>query len=536
MLTRREILALQSMLAAGAFVGRPFELSGIFGSTATAQEPDWDAGELYHLLPTANHDRVLLKCSFQEPLSEAPELQVDGRRIAGRRTDTRGQYWAFDVASLRSSTAYRFELRSGRGGALAEPWSLSTFPSPDSEIDHVRIGFYHCAGGHEITALNDGRRATIAVRRALLAKLASLQPTAIVANGDHVYWDMYSPRFASIYAASEEGLAYAGRFDRSQPVSGTSNEDFVLRGGVEQIAPIYRTTFRSTPMFFLQDDHDYFDNDDATDELVTFPPDHAMLALARSVQKLAYPEFLPDSNRPRGLPGSREDEGRPEIASNFGTLRFGKLLEVLLYDNRRSATVLGPSAVHFDPSVESWLKGRMADREVVHVVNAPGQPPGWTRGNWYEFYPDLVRDGQAVVSAPKPYWPSGWLAQHDRIMESIYRMPGRIPLVISGDIHKSAHGRILRVGEVDMADNPVVTILPGTPGTGESGLDAVVLPPTHLDVSNEWGPAGVNGFMIADFYRDRVECSFYAWDPRTESIASIADLGPAHVTTLEPVA
>lgn len=536
MLTRREILYLQSMAAAGAFVGKPFDLANFFGSPAAAQEADWDAGELFHVLPTVNHERALLKCSFQAPLTDAPELRVDGRRITGRKSDTQGRFWAFDVASLRSSTAYRLELRSGRGRALAEPWSLSTFPSVDSEIDHVRIGFYHCAGGHEISAATHGRRTSIAVRRALFAKLASFQPNAIVANGDHLYWDLFSPRFAQIYSQSEEGMAYAGTFDRSMPIFGTANEDFVLKGGVEQIAPIYRTTFRSTPVFFLQDDHDYFDNDDATDEMVTFPPDHAMLALARSVQKLAYPEFLPDPFRPYGLPGSREDEGRPDIASNFGTLRYGKLLEVLLYDNRRSASVLGPSAGHFDPSVESWLKARMADREVAHVVNAPGQPPGWTRGNWYEYYPDQVVDEQVVVSSPKPYWPSGWLAQHDRIVESIHRMPERIPLVISGDIHKSAHGRILRNGDIDMADNPVVTILPGTPGTGEASLDAIVLPANHLDLSNEWGPVGENGFLVADFYRDRVECAFYAWDSRTQSIDSIAGLDAAYGTTLEPVA
>ena len=217
-------------------------------------------------------------------------------------------------------------------------------------------------------------------------------------------------------------------------------------------------------------------------------------------------------------------------------MRYGKLLEVLLYDNRRSATTLGPSAVHFDHSVESWLKARMADQEVAHVVNAPGQPPGWTRGNWYEYYPDVVRDGQAVVSTPKPYWPSGWLSQHDRFVEAIHRMPDRIPLVISGDIHKSAHARILRTGDFDMSANPVVTILPGTPGTGESALQAVTLTANHLDMSDEWGPLGVNGFMIGDFYRDRVECSFYAWDSTTQSIDSIADLDPAYVTTLAPVA
>ena len=536
MLTRRELLLLKSMAAAGAFVGRPFDLADWLGSAAVAQETDWDAGELFHVLPTVNHDRALLKCSFQAPLPEAPELRVDGRRITAQKTDTRGRFWAFDVDALRPATEYDLQLRTGRGGFLAEPWTLSTFPSPDSEIGHVRIGFYHCAGGHEISAASTGRRTTIAVRRALFAKLASLRPNAIVANGDHLYWDLHSPRFAAEYAQSEAGLAYAGRFDRSRPIFGTSNEDFVLRGGVEQIAPIYRTTFRSTPVFFLQDDHDYFDNDDATDEVVTFPPDHAMLRLARSVQKLAYPEFLPDAFRPRGLPGSRADEGRPDISSNFGTLRYGSLLEVLLYDNRRSASVLGPSAGHFDASVEAWLNARMADREVVHVVNAPGQPPGWTRGNWYEYYPDLIRDGRAVVSTPKPYWPSGWLAQHDRIVASIHRMPGRIPLVISGDIHKSAHGRILQVGTTDMSANPVVTVLPGTPGTGASGLQATVLPANHLDVSNEWGPVGANGFLIADFFRDRVECAFYAWDSRTQSITSIAGLDAAYRTTLQPVA
>ena len=195
-----------------------------------AQETDWDAGDLFHVLPTVSHERALLKCSFQAPLPDAPELHVDGRRIVGRRTDTHGRFWTFDVDSLQPATEYRLELRSSGGRALAEPWTLSTFPGVNSEVDHVRIGFYHCAGGHEISAATSGRRTTIAVRRALFSKLASLQPAAIVANGDHVYWDLYSPRFAPIYAQSEEGMAYAGTFDRSKPIFGTSNEDFVLKG------------------------------------------------------------------------------------------------------------------------------------------------------------------------------------------------------------------------------------------------------------------------------------------------------------------
>src|SRR5262245_36454263 len=48
------------------------------------------------------------------------------------------------------------------------------------------------------------------------------------------------------------------------------------RGG--QISPLYGTLCRSTAVFFLQDDHDHFDNDEATDDAVTFPPDNFMNA------------------------------------------------------------------------------------------------------------------------------------------------------------------------------------------------------------------------------------------------------------------
>jgi len=152
-------------------------------------------------------------------------------------------------------------------------------------------------------------------------------------------------------------------------------------------------------VFFVQDDHDYYDNDEASDEVITFPPSDTMMRLARATQKLLYPEFLPDPNRPRGLPGTREDEGAPEISSNYGTLRYGKLLEVLLYDNRRSASMHGPTAVFVDGEVEAWLKQRMQDKAVKHVVNAPGLPPGWTKGN-------CTNGTQINSNREKRAWPS----------------------------------------------------------------------------------------------------------------------------------
>lgn len=532
MLTRRDVVVLQAMLAAGAFSGRSFGLTGLFGSTVHAAESNWDSGELFHVLPVVNHERLLLKCSFDAPLSEAPELHIDGRRISGQKSDTRGQFWSFDADGLRASHTYELELRSGTGRALAEPWPLSTFPHPMSEIAHVRIAFFSCAGGHDkIAGISDKK--PMAVRRALLNELLSHNPHAIVANGDHVYWDLWSPRLSPRYGANETALAYAGRFDRSKPIFGTENEDFLLKAGVEQIAPLYRTDCRSVPVFFVLDDHDYFDNDDATDEIITFPPSHAMLQLARATQKLSYPEFLPDSNRPLGLAGTRADEGRPELSSNYGTLRYGRLLEVLLYDTRRTGTMHGPSAVFVEPETEAWLKARMADQTVTHLVNAPSLPPGWTKGNWYDWYPDLTDEGPASVAKPKPYWQSGWLSQHDRLIEAMQAMPGRIPLVISGDIHASAHGRILRSGRMDFSNNPVVTLLPGTLGTG-SNFHTDAQHPNHLDATNEWGLIGENGFMLADFYADRVDCTFYTWDGTVPMIPSIAGLDPSYRTTLYP--
>ena len=91
----------------------------------------------------------------------------------------------------------------------------------------------------------------------------------------------------------------------------------------------------------------------------------------------------------------------------------------------------------------------MKEKAVTHVVNAPGLPPGWTKGNWYEWYPDVFLEGKASVAKPKPYWQPGWLAQHDRIIKAAHEMGGRIPLVISGDIHATALGRMMRTGNVD---------------------------------------------------------------------------------------
>jgi hypothetical protein len=493
------------------------------GGDAFAQAPDWDAGPVFHALPTVSHDRILLKLSLTEAQAGAPSLRVGARTIPGVRTDSRGFFWEFDISGLAPARAYRLELRSGRGRALAEPWTLSTFPDPGSAVDHVRIVFFTCAGGHD-ALLPNGVTQPLAVRRALLERAVAEQPHAIVANGDHVYWDLLSPG-ATSYGASAAGIAFAGTFDRSKPVLGSSNEDFLLKAAGEQIAPLYRTSCRSIPVFFIRDDHDYFDNDIASDRLITFPPSDHMMRLARATQQLYYPEFLPDANRPYGLAGSGES-GRPGVSQSYGTLRYGTLLEVLLYDNRRTGTMHGPSAVFVDAEVEKWLTARMQANDTIHLVNAPGLPPGWTKGNWYEWYPDRIENGKPTVATQKPYWQPGWLAQHDRLVHAMHSMRRRIPLIVSGDIHAIAVGTISRCGGMDLSANPVVSVLPGPLGTAGSAWPRAVEHPNHLDVTDHWAPIRENGFAVLDFYRERVEVNLFRWDGGRQSASEIRTLKP----------
>src|SRR5260370_4870181 len=237
-----------------------------------------------------------------------------------------------------------------------------------------------------------------------------------------------------------------------------------------QLVPQYGALLRSTPAFFRHDCHDYLDNDEATDEIITFPPDHFMLELARATRQLYYPEYLPDPDRPPGLPGASAPDRPPGVAEAFGTLRYGRLAEILLYDVRRSQTLNGPSAVFVDGTVESWLKSRMADRDVTHVVNIPSNPPGWSAGKWGEWYPDILgKDLKLTTEIAKPYWQSGWLKQHDRLMAAVAAMPGRIPLLITGDLPAIAEARIGSLRALDFSINPIAVLFAGPPRTCDPG-------------------------------------------------------------------
>jgi phosphodiesterase/alkaline phosphatase D-like protein len=371
-----------------------------------------------------------------------------------------------------------------------------------------------------------------------LRRALSFNPDAAIANGDHVYWDLRSPLTSASLGASPQARQIAGQHDRGAAILGEDNESFLKRAAAPQIAPVYGTDFRSTPVFFIQDDHDYFENDDAYDEIVTFPPDHFMTQMARATQSLYYPEFLPDATRPAGLAGASYAGRALPVSESYGTLRYGQLLEVLLYTVRRTMTMAGPSAVFLNDTVEAWLKARMAASGVAHVVNAPSNPPGWTAGKWGEWYPDVLgADGQLTLAKAKPYWQQGWVKQHDRLLAAMSAMRNRVPLAISGDLHACALGRIEQTGGADLAANPVVAVLSGPISTGERGWPSAVRktgprPSLHLRMDEQVKPIEQHGFTLADFTPDKVSLRMFKWDVKTQSPEAMDTLEPFHTMEL----
>jgi hypothetical protein len=222
------------------------------------------------------------------------------------------------------------------------------------------------------------------------------------------------------------------------------------------------------------------------------------------------------------------------VGESFGTLRYGTLLEMLMYDCCGFISLTGESAGLVPESVERWILSRVAARDTDHLVQMPSTPPGWSAGKWLEWYPDVLDEEAArlVTSRPKPYWQSGWRAQHGRLLSAASAMPGRIPLFLGGDLHCIAAGKIARSGNHDWRRNPVVSILPGSLGTSTRGWPSSVrgigaTPPNGLEVEEVISPIEENGFVLADFTPTAVELRFFRWHP-SQGIDAIPTLEPFH--------
>jgi len=510
------------------------------GAVAPQTGKNWAAGSVRHLLPVVSHDRLLLKASFTQPLAAAPVLRAGSQKVFGARMDTAGEFYSFYLGGLAPARTYQLELLDSGGKALCEPWPISTFPAPESQPQRFRLFVYTCAGGHPATPNSETGGpywVPIAQRQKLFATGLSYKPDAVIAIGDHVYWDLRSPVGSTKLGNSPVARKLVGEFARSEPVLGTDNEHKLKLVVSPQICDLYGTLFRSTPVFFVQDDHDYFENDEATEAIVTFPPDDFMLRLARATQRLYYPEFLPDLNRPAGLPGSGAPDRALGVSESYGTLRYGKLLEIMLYDCRRYLTLKGPAAGFLPDTVEAWLMSRMSAQETHHVVNLPSTPVGWSAGKWGEWYPDLLQaDGRLGVGKPKYFWQQGWKSQHDRLLRAASTM-ARIPLFLSGDLHALAEGKIRRYGQLDFTRNPVISVLTGPISTGPRAWPSAwrgtaPRPPSGLELDEGLPALEKNGFSIIDFTEDRIEAQFFSWK-MDEPEDRLDNLKPFHRFSLE---
>ena len=530
--TRRKFL--QMMASLPSALGLP--LHKLYASESTPRKTSWNAGSVIHIIPTANHESFLIKTSFKEALTQAPVLKVGRYNTAGIQSDTRGYFWQFYVNKLNSNKSYELQIVTSSGQELCDSWPLKTFPHPDEQVERCRILAFTCAGGNEDILLEDGTRffLPLAQRQQLLERGLAFQPDLVIANGDHIYWDQLTllNKNESLIEAWHKIYRQTGTMDRNLPVLGTKNEAILKRIVDPQIAQLYGTRLRSTPGFMLTDDHDLFENDEANEELISLPPSKHSLEAARATQHLYYPEFLPDPTRPASLPGSSAKDRVAGLSEVFGTIRYGRLLEALLYDTKRYVSLDGDKAGMVPQSAEEWLIERTANAETTQLMHIPSTPIGWSAGKWGEWYPDILQKDRTLgTNKAKPFWPSGWWHQHQRLIAALSSQKERAAIVANGDLHNFGAGKIMQSGDIDLRHNPVNAVCVGPlgsagplfPSTSFRGTGA--LPPSQLVLEENIKPLEKNGFTIIDITADEVVFQMFAWRP-PEDPALIDNMKP----------
>ncbi|MFC6631945.1 hypothetical protein [Microbulbifer taiwanensis] len=516
-LSRRNLLK----MGLGATVLSATACSGDYRS------PDnWYQGDLQHLIPLVSHRSFNIKLSFLSARDRAPILKVGNRSISGRQQDTLGRFWAFRVGDLSPDTEYQLQLHDPSGTSLCDPWPLKTFPDPAQKAERLRVISYTCAGGPDLPVLPGNRHAfkPVVYRQKLFDTIVGQKPDMVISNGDHIYWDYRSwvknPDSAMARMAIDLFLGSYGSFDESLPVKGTKNEITLQAIADEQIGKAYGVRFRSTPVYFVTDDHDYFDNDDATPELVTFPPNNFHQDLRDTLQAQYFPEYIVEEELPTAFPGYTTEE-TIALSTHFGAARFGDLFCGALYDCGGKLNLAGDDAGLIPQTVEDWLLEKTALEDTRHLIHIPSHPMGWTAGKWREWYPDLIESEDTLLAEVKGdgqgnkfMWQRGWWSQHQRLIEALSLQKERKPLIVSGDLHLLGAGQIKRSGSLDLASNPVTSILSGPVGVGglgwlskARGLSAKI--PKSLVAEALLTPRERNGYTLIDMSRTQCRIELY---------------------------
>jgi len=278
----------------------------------------------------------------------------------------------------------------------------------------------------------------------------------------------------------------------------------------------------------FNDDHDYFENDKATPESITFPPRSFNVKLARIAQGMYWPEFLPDENRPIGLSGSNAADKAQYSSECFGTLRYGRLAEFLMYDCRRFTTLKGPSAGFIPRDAEQWIIDRSASKDTKYTINIPSLPVGWSAGKWMEWYPDVLnKEGILTDQAEKYFWQKGWQNQHDRILSHLTNQSHKMPIFMQGDLHTFAAGKIYRNGHNSYEKNPINAFVMGTLGSTAwpSGIRQVkASAPTAIGIEEYFENVEESGFSIVNLKADNIKIQMYKFLSERDDMAMIENL------------
>jgi hypothetical protein len=273
-----------------------------------------------------------------------------------------------ELDDLRADTRYELRVDARRGGATLGTvlGSLTTFP-PAGEPASLTMAFGSC--------MSTGSRGWV------FDTIAGLEPRVFVVTGDLHYENITSRRTGRFLEA----------YDR-----------------VHASAPLGRL-FRSTPMAYVWDDHDFGDND----------ADHSSpsKSAARTAYRLAVPSYL----TPGGFVNNRGSQARDrsrEAPDGSGAIHqeftIGRV-RVVITDNRSER---GETPGHLiQPDAEHWLIDRIAD-------------PTWPVVIWVSPTPWIGDDTNS------DNW-SGYGEQRRRIATAIGDRNANL-VMVSGDAHMVA--------------------------------------------------------------------------------------------------
>ena len=140
--------------------------------------------------------------------------------------------------------------------------------------------------------------------------------------------------------------------------------------------------------------------------------------------------------------------------------------------------------------------------------------------------------GKLVLYESKEGWQRGWFAQHQRLMAALAAQTSRPAVIIQGDFHATAAGRIVRSGELALP-TPVHAITTGTLGRGDlpfpSAFRSIASTPSQLvGMEEALKPTEKNGFTIIDVTPDKLTFTQYVWRP-PQPVAEIDTMKPALV-------